>query len=309
MKYKQLTRQERYLISVYKSIGFKIKKIANALGRHPSTIYRELNRNKDNRGYYYHRKAHSFAIERRKENHQRALRISESLWGYIEYRLEEQWSPEQISHFTGVSHEHIYQYIYKDKKKGGKLYLNLRHKAKKRQRRSNGYRRRALIPNAVSIELRPKIVESRTRLGDFEVDTIIGANQKKALVSIVERKSGLTFIKKVEHKTASAVQAAIIELLMPIKSRVKTITSDNGREFAHHETIANALDCYYYFAHPYSSWERGTNENTNGLIRQYFPKQMTFDSITDEEVEAVAHRLNQRPRKRLNFKTPYEVFY
>lgn len=161
----------------------------------------------------------------------------------------------------------------------------------------------------MSIELRPKIVESRTRLGDFEVDTIIGANQKKALVSIVERKSGLTFIKKVEHKTASAVQAAIIELLMPIKSRVKTITSDNGREFAHHETIANALDCYYYFAHPYSSWERGTNENTNGLIRQYFPKQMTFDSITDEEVEAVAHRLNQRPRKRLNFKTPYEVFY
>ncbi|WP_141674413.1 IS30 family transposase, partial [Gilliamella sp. wkB108] len=138
---------------------------------------------------------------------------------------------------------------------------------------------------------------------------IIGGNRKQALVTIVERKTGLALIKKVERKTAEEVKKAIISLLTNIKHRVKTITSDNGLEFAEHKAIAKALDCQYYFAHPYSSWERGSNENLNGLIRQYFPKRMVFDSISDEEIKAVENRLNHRPRKRLKYKIPYQAFY
>ena len=310
MKYKQLTCKERYQISYLKRIGLKKKVIAKIPGRHVSTIYRELKRNKDQRGYYYPRKAHQFAVARREDNGKRAIGISETIWGYIEYKLEEQWSPEQISYFSGVSHEHIYQYVYKDKQQGGKLYHNLRQKrCQRRNKRLSRYQNRGQIMDAVSIEKRPKIVDKRGRTGDFEVDTIIGGNRKQALVSIVERKTGLALIKRVQRKTAEEVKDAIIELLTPIKYRVKTITSDNGLEFAEHKAIASALDCHYYFAHPYSSWERGSNENLNGLIRQYFPKKMVFDSISDEEIKAVENRLNHRPRKRLKYKTPYEAFY
>lgn len=310
MKYKQLTRKERYQISYLKSMGFKKKVIAQTLGRHVSTIYRELKRNKDHRGYYFARKAHEFAVARREDNGKRAIRISETVWGYIEYKLEEQWSPEQISHFSGVSHEHIYQYVYKNKQQGGDLYLNLRQKrSRRRNKRLSRYQNRGRIINAVSIDKRPKIVDKRCRIGDFEIDTIIGGNRKQALVSIVERKTGFAFIKRVNRKTANAVKDAIIDLLKPIKHRIKTITSDNGSEFAEHQAIASSLDCRYYFAHPYSSWERGSNENLNGLIRQYFPKKMVFDSISDEEIKAVENRLNHRPRKRLKYKTPYEAFF
>ncbi|OCG22637.1 hypothetical protein A9G11_06970 [Gilliamella sp. wkB108] len=163
--------------------------------------------------------------------------------------------------------------------------------------------------DGLRIDTRPNIVEKRGRIGDFEVDRIIGGNRKQALVTIVERKTGLALIKKVERKTAEEVKKAIIDLLTNIKHSVKTITSDNGLEFAEHKAIASALDCQYYFAHPYSSWERGSNENLNGLIRQYFPKRMVFDSISDEEIKAVENRLNHRSRKRLKYKTPYRAFY
>ena len=290
-------------------MGYKIQKIAQELGRHPSTIYRELKRNQDERGYYYTNKAHCYAKSRRKNNGLRARRIPESLWVKVEYLLELQWSPEQIANKTGVSHESIYRYVYKDKIQRGELYLNLRQSKKRRQKRVNRNKKGCLIPYAVSIDKRPKIVDKRTRFGDFEVDTIIGANQQQALVTIVERKSGLTFIQKVPNKTAELVSKAIVELLLPIKSKVKTITSDNGSEFTHHQYVAERLKCKYYFAHPYSSWERGTNENTNGLIIQYFPKKMPFAMISHEDVLAVMARLNHRPRKRLGFETPNQVFY
>lgn len=310
MQYKQLTYKERYQIWYLKTIKVKENIIAKILGRHVSTIYRELKRNNNEQGRYDSQIAHQCAIARRENNGTRAVRIGNNAWLEVKHHLQEQWSPEQISQFVPVSHESIYQYVYRDKRQGGELYQNLRRKRTKRRRRCREKRTyRGRIINAVRIDKRPKIVDTRKRFGDFEVDTIISADRKQALVSIVERQTGLAFIQRVTQKTAYQVKEAIINLLSPIKPLIKTITSDNGSEFAMHESIAKALNCKYYFAHPYSSWERGSNENLNGLIRQYFPKKTSFDTITKEQIYRVTDRLNNRPRKRLNYKTPYEAFY
>jgi IS30 family transposase len=207
-----------------------------------------------------------------------------------------------------ISHETLYQRIYADKRAGGMLWQHLRCQ-KLRKKRYGKACRRGTIPNQHSIEDRPAIVEERRRIGDWEVDTVIGKNHKQAIVSLVERKTGFMRIEKVEHKTAEAVGRAIIRLLGPYRNRVHTITSDNGREFAGHEEISRSLNAGFYFAHPYASWERGTNENTNGLIRQYFPKNRDFTTITQEEIDMTMERLNNRPRKRLGFLTPAQVFF
>lgn len=166
-----------------------------------------------------------------------------------------------------------------------------------------------MIPNRLSIEERPAIVESRSRVGDWEADTIIGKNHRQAIVSLVERKTGFTLIRKVERKTAEQVGQAMVGLLNPHRGRLHTITSDNGREFSVHETIAKQLQADFYFAHPYASWERGTNEDTNGLIRQYFPKNRDFTTITQQEIDTAMERLNNRPIKRLGYQTPHQVFF
>ncbi len=178
-----------------------------------------------------------------------------------------------------------------------------------RKKRYGKTDRRGTIPNRLSIEDRPAIVDERKRIGDWEADTVIGKNHRQAIVSIVERKTGFTLIQKVERKTAQAVSQAMIALLKPYLRQVHTITSDNGREFAGHEEIAATLKADFYFAHPYASWERGTNENTNGLIRQYFPKNRDFTTITQQEIDAAMERLNNRPRKRLGYQTPTQVFF
>ena len=157
--------------------------------------------------------------------------------------------------------------------------------------------------------MRPIIVDSRIRIGDWEADTIIGKGHRQAIVSLTERKSRLIFIKKVVRKTAEAVRDAVLDLLGPIAHAVHTITSDNGTEFAGHKTIAEKLKAAFYFAHPYHAWERGTNENANGLVRQYFPKGHDFKTITDGQINFVMDRLNNRPRKTLGFLTPMQVFY
>ena len=180
---------------------------------------------------------------------------------------------------------------------------------KQRKKRYGKMDRRGTIPNRLSIDDRPSIVEARSRIGDWEADTVIGKNHRQAIVSIVERKSGFTLIRKVERKTALAVSQAMIGLLRPHRKKVHTITSDNGKEFAGHEEIASKLKADFYFAHPYSSWERGTNENTNGLIRQYFPKNRDFTTITQQEIDMAMERLNSRPRKRLGYQTPSQVFF
>ena len=206
-----------------------------------------------------------------------------------------------------VSHERIYQYIYEDKASGGSLHTFLRCQ-KKRRKRYGSHSRRGIIPNKVSIDDRPDLVEKRERLGDWEGDTIIGKGHSGAIVSLVDRVSRYTLLKQLPSKHSEDVRDAIIDLLKPFKELAMTITFDNGLEFAKHEEISKALEADIYFAHPYHSWERGLNENTNGLVRQYAPKNKTFEHVDDLLIDKVTRKLNHRPRKSLGFKTPYEVF-
>jgi transposase, IS30 family len=304
MNYTHLTREERYQIYALKKAGHRQSEIARILERHPSTINRELRRNSGQSGYRP-KQAHRLAWERRPLN---ARRIDDVTWQFAKARLRKQWSPDQISACASISHETIYQLVYADKQAGGSLWRNLRCQ-KQRRKRYGKTDRRGTIPNRQSIEQRPAIVEERSRIGDWEADTIIGKNHKQAIVSLVERKSGFTLIRKVERKTTLAVSHAMTQLLSPHRQHVHTITSDNGREFAGHEVISKQLQADFYFAHPYSSWERGSNENTNGLIRQYFPKSRDFTTITQQEINRVMERLNNRPRKRLAYQTPAQVFF
>ena len=233
----------------------------------------------------------------------------------IEEKLCLDWSPEQISgHLRQeagfqISHERIYQHVWSDKLAGGELYRHLRHSHKKRRKQYGSQDKRGQIRNRVSIDERPEVVLEKSRIGDWEIDTMIGKNHQGALITIVERVSKFTLIKKVDSKQADVVTQATIALLEPYVDKTLTITADNGKEFAKHETIAQALNTNVYFAHPYRSWERGLNENTNGLIRQYFTKGSSFENITNFEIEKVMNRLNHRPRKSLNFRTPHAVFF
>jgi IS30 family transposase len=304
MNYTHLTQDERYQIYVLKKAGHIQSEIAKLINRSESTVSRELRRNRGRRGYRP-KQAQAKADDRRAIN---ARRVADDAWQFAQERLLMQWSPEQISGHVNISPETVYQRVYADKQSSGLLWKNLRCQ-KKRRKRYGKMERRGQIPNRLFIEDRPAIVDERKRIGDWEADTIIGKNHRQAIVSIVERKTGLTLIKKVERKTAKAVCQAMIDLLKPYKNKVRTITSDNGKEFAGHEEIAKTLKADFYFAHPYASWERGTNENTNGLIRQYFPKNRDFTTITQKEINFAMERLNNRPRKRLGYRTPNQVFF
>jgi len=315
MKYKQLTLKERYHISTLLKKGWKQKDIAASIGMHPSTICRELKRNSDliTKEYSYDF-AHS-ASQNRQCSKAKYTVITSKIKNYIKAKLKEDWSPEQISgrmkrdKGLTVSHETIYRYIYYNKFRGGRLYKHLRHKNKKYHNRSNSYQRRGIIIDRVSIDKRPKIVERKNRIGDFEIDTVIGRHHIGALVTVVDRKSKYAIIKKVSSKRAEEVTKALIEMLYPLRKITKTITSDNGKEFAYHKEVSEALDTNFYFAHPYSSWERGLNEHTNGLIRQYLPKKTDFTQVSKEEITTIQDKLNHRPRKVLNYRTPFEVFF
>jgi IS30 family transposase len=311
MTYTHLTQDERYQIAILAKAGHDQSSIAQVMNRHISTIGREMKRNRGERGYRP-KQAQEFSQARMRacEN---GPRVADDTWAVVETKLAETWSPEQISGYLKangeptVSHESIYQRIYADKRSGGTLHRALR--CQKARRKRYGVReRRGTIPNQVSIEQRPAIVDSRKRFGDWEGDLVIGAGQQQALVTLNERKSRYSLIAHVPCKTAQAVSDAMISLLTPFTACVHTLTTDNGKEFAQHERIAKELGADFYFAHPYASWERGANENMNGLIREFFPKKMRFDSITTKDVVLAMHRLNHRPRKCLGFKTPHEVF-
>jgi IS30 family transposase len=310
MNYTQLTQEQRYQIYALKKMGHGQTAIANCLGVHKSTISRELGRNRGQRGYRP-KQAQRKAMRRRR--HKMKARITAETWALVEEKLRLDWSPEQISGWLKkneadqVSHESIYQYVYADKRAGGDLHKHLRCQ-KKRRKRYGSRDRRGKIPNRSSIESRPEIVELRSRIGDWEGDTIIGKDGKQAIVTLVERKSRLTLMEKIEQRTANATEKAIIRMLQPFIHSILTLTFDNGKEFANHEEIARQLQAKIFFAHPYASWERGTNENTNGLIRQYFPKGSDLSSITNDQIVFVKERLNDRPRKCLDFLTPQMVF-
>ena len=312
--YHHLTRDQRCQLYTLKKRGDSVSVITNELRVHRSTIYRELKRNTGNRGYRF-KQANKKALERRRDASSQRQKMTSTIISIIEKKLRLQWSPVQISGWlneqtslTRVSHEAIYQHVWADKHKGGMLYKEFRRSGKKYNKRSKGTAGRGFIPNRVDIDKRPAIVEEKTRLGDWELDTIIGAGQSGAIVSIVERASKLTMLVKTSGKTAQEVTDALLFRLIPVKEFVHTLTADNGKEFSNHQQVSISLDAGFYFAKPYHSWERGLNEHTNGLVRQYFPKSKRFDEIFADELMEVEILLNNRPRKVLEFATPIEVF-
>ena len=313
MSYTQLTEGQRYQIQSLKRIGFTQTKISEQINVHPSTIGRQLRRNAGQR-CYRPKQANEKAKQRRHEA-SKARRMTEKIQGRVVEYLSLEWSPEQISGYLKsegnewVSHETIYQFILENKRNGGALYKKLRHSGKKRKKRYGGNDRRGEIKDIVSIDNRPKSIEKRDRIGDWAIDLVIGKNHKGAIVTLVDRLSLMTLIAKVDSKHAELVTSATTSLLKPYrKNGAKTITADNGKEFSGHQEISKALGVDFYFAHPYSSWERGTNENTNGLIRQYLPKGTEFKPVNDKQCQFIMDRLNNRPRKCLGYRTPNQVF-
>ena len=309
--YTHLTEEERYQIYAYKKAGFSNQSISEELKRHISTIKRELKRNKGLRGYRP-KQAHRLA-QTRQASKTKAIKLTPSLKQIITDKLKLDWSPEQIQgrlHREGqacVCPATIYAFIRQDKDTGGGLYKHLRHQKPYKQRTGSA-EFRGRIRNRISIEQRPKVVEQKQRIGDWEADTVIGRSHKGVIVTLTERYSRLTLIAKTNTKKASVVSQAIVKLLKPYQDQLKTITYDNGKEFAYHEEVAKQLNVSSYFTHPYSSWERGLNENHNGLIRQYLPKKEPFDNVSSEKICWIEKRLNNRPKKVLHFQTPKEVY-
>ena len=308
---KQLTQEQRYQIEALLKAGHNQTEIADVLEVHKSTISRELNRNRGLRGYRS-KQAHELSLARRQNKAK--PRIAAQQWQWVEQLLRDDWSPEQISLWLkatdrcSISHEWIYQYVYEDQRQGGDLHSHLRCQ-KQRRKRYGSNDRRGQIKGRVSIDKRPKIVENRSRIGDWEADTVIGRQGGSVLVTLAERKSRLSLIALAPDKSAQSVKEAMLRLLTPLTERVHTVTYDNGKEFAYHLDVAECLNAKGYFAHPYHSWERGLNENTNGLIRQYLPKGISFDALTDQDIQCIMDKLNNRPRKCLGIKTPNQVFF
>jgi len=313
MKNKHLTSVQRNQIEVLLQTKTPINTVAKLVDTHKSSIYREINRNKKKRSY-----SANFAQQlcsERKERFGRARKFTDQARNFVVEKLTtEQWSPEQIVGFAEqnnihmVSHERIYQFIRQDKKEGGLLWTHTRHKLKHRKRSVSG--KQVNIKNKVSIELRPAIVDTQERCGDWEIDTIIGENQKGAILTITERKTGFLLMEKMEFgKQAEGLAKAAIRMLFAYRNTVHTITSDNGSEFAQHELISKKLNAGFYFAHPYSSWERGLNEYTNKLIRQYIIKGSNFDLYDSEYIKLVQNKINRRPREKLKFQTPSKIFF
>ena len=237
-----------------------------------------------------------------------ASQITAKQWSETVDYLYDQWSPEQIANQVGISHETIYRHVYADKATGGSLWKELRCQKKRRKRYASGQDRRGQIIGRRPISERPAYIEERAQVGHWEGDTVIGANHQQAIVTLVERKSGYAVLSKVTNKTSDLVSNAIINELQSFAPLVKTMTFDNGKEFAEHQRIDKELQSTTYFADPFASWQRGSNENFNGLLRQYIPKKRPLSTVTQEEIKMIQQQLNNRPRKRLGFKTPNEVF-
>lgn len=311
--YHHLTYEQRCQIEALKGSVSKAE-IAKKVGVHRSSIFRELARNSGPAGYFF-RPAQELATAKRKMASRSVVKMTDTNIALIEKRLAEKWSPEQISGYfkanaiMEISHESIYRHIWTDKAAGGCLYKHLRHTGKKYNKRGTKTAGRGLIPNRVDIDQRPKTVEEKSRIGDIEGDTIIGAQHKGAILSYVDRNSKYTKLALLPDKKAQSVLIGTKQTLEPFKGRLHTITFDNGKEFAGHAELSEMLAVSCFFAKPYHSWERGLNEHTNGLVRQYFPKRMPFDILTPAMVQAVENALNARPRKILGYRTPHEVFF
>ncbi len=314
MKYRQITSGERYAIAALRKRKLSIRAIAAELGRSPATISRELRRNLSSQGRYTPTKAVSYAIARRRRSRRNA-RFGADDWVIVDHLLELDWSPEQVSGWLrlhgmlSISHETIYLHVWRDKREGGELWKHLRQATKKRRKRNGSRDSRGRLAGKRHISERPPEVEDRLIDGHWEIDTVKGDGQARhSVVTIVERKTGFLVMGKLERHCAADTTARTIELIDRHVGRFATITSDNGSEFHSYKDIEAATGTEFYFATPHHSWERGTNENTNGLVRQYLPKRTSMARTEQADCDAIAAKLNTRPRKRLGFRTPEECY-
>ncbi len=312
--YRHLTHEERCQIGALKESGLSDGAIAARLGRDRTTVWRELRRNGGGGGYSPG-EAQGRAEARRSAASSVPRRMTPDRWAQVEGLLAEGWSPEQVAgrlRLEGgwtVGRQWTSGRLKADRKAGGRLFLLLRRRGRKPDRRGGRHSGRGHIPGRVDISGRPDEVESRERVGDWEADTIIGKGHSGAVVSLVDRASKYTCLQRVDRRTSAAVSAAMVDLLRPSAVPVHTITADNGREFAGHAGVAAELGAGFHFATPCHSWERGLNEHTNGLVRQYLPKGTDLRTVSDAEVRAVQDRLNARPRRALGYRTPAEVLH
>ena len=310
--YKQLTSEQRYTISVLLQNRTKQKDIAKAINVSASTVSREIRRNSGVRRHYNWETAQANAVQTRRRKPGNRSVDKDVMEEAKRLLITEQWSPEQISGVLAkdgkyISHETIYRMIRKDKAEGGTLYKHCRHKLKHRTRPVGG--KRISIPNRTSISERPTEADGK-RFGDFEMDTIVGRGNHGAIVTLIERSTNMLFMRKLKNgKNAKELARTVIHLLSPFKEHIKSITTDNGTEFACHEMIATSLGVTIYFADPCASWQKGAIENANGLIRQYVPKKETFEHISQQQLTKYSQKINMRPRKKLDFKTPQDCFY
>lgn len=310
--YHQLTSEERYALSTLKKQGLGPTAIAQALGRHRSTIYREIERNRRKDGGYRWYTAGEKARGRRSRS-RRNQRFSAADWELVESWLREDLSPDQVSgwlrrfRMLHISHETIYRYIWANKRRGGTLHRHLRGAQKKRRKRYGRYDSRGRLAGKRMISERPPGAENRSRVGHLEGDTVLGTD-KHCIATLVDRKTGYVMIGKLKARTVAELNRAAIQLINNAARRTRSVTVDNGTEFHGYKTIEAATGADFFFATPHHSWERGTNENTNGLIRQYAPKRTSLAHLTQRDCDSIAEKLNNRPRKRLGYRTPKECY-
>ena len=314
MTYCQLTSGERYMLAALRKQGLNQSQVASALGRHRSTISRELQRNRSRSDGRYRAFTAQERTNGRRSRSRRNLRFTPEDFDRVDELLRRQWSPEQVSGHLGrlgqltISHETIYRHVWRDKREGGLLYTHLRGARKQRRKRYGAYDSRGRLADKRLISERPASVETRQQGGHWEVDTVMGTGSKDCIVSLVERKSGLLLIGKLGDRTTDSLKRRVIRLINRHDGLFETITADNGTEFHDYQGIEGRTKATFYFATPYHSWERGSNENANGLIRQYLPKGTSMAGLSQWQCNAIAKKLNTRPRKRLGFKTPLECY-
>jgi len=314
MTYHQLTQEERYRISGALPLEISLREIAEQLGRSPSTISREVRRNATTHdGAYRAEKAQSYAVARRRRA-RRGPQFSEAVLREVNEAIRMRWSPEQIvgtfraEGWAVPSHETIYRHLRRDKRAGGTLYRFTRIMAKVGRKHYRSRPTRGVLLGKRHISERARIVDRRSRIGDWELDTVMGTGSSHCVLTFVERKSGFTLIRKLRARTMAQTTAGALSVIARMKHRFKTITLDNGTEFHDYEEWERRFPVRCYFATPYHSWERGSNENLNGLIRQYLPKGTSLRRVTQDDCDEIAYALNTRPRKRHGFRTPADVF-
>jgi IS30 family transposase len=314
MTYRQLAPEERYMLAALRRQGLHRAEIARLLGRHRSTVCRELRRNSTRADGRYRASTAQERTNGRRSRSRRNRRFSEADFALVNELLCRQWSPEQVAgHLAragllSISHETIYRHVWRDKKRGGALYTHLRGARKRRRKRYGAYDSRGRLAGKRMISERPQEVEARGRVGHWEADTVAGTGASDCVLTLVERKTGLVLVGKLRDRTAESLSRRVIRLIRRHGARFETVTADNGTEFHDYQRVERLTGAAFYFARPYHAWERGSNENANGLLRQYLPKGVSMAGLSQPQCNAIARRLNTRPRKRLGFRTPLECF-